>query len=283
MSSVPVWHKIKTFVCPSGKRRRTKRTTTRADIPVMPLKPVYPPKPSRAPVAALPPVPDVLALEQRIMEQIVTGRTGEMLRDFGDLYRAPERPVGGRTGRTVIEPPAWPEIPRVERSAPVAARMHVDPPPIQLSPRHVRPEPITRVVLRSDNPEIDQTIVAGTSWLPKVLVRPETVERLTPVALPALGTTGMRLTIANPVKTPVTDRTPVSGVVVPVPVSGGSTAVMERWEEQDTQDILITDEWRDMFRTETAHVCRSCLKYGRGVVGDDGRWICGRCYSSGTY
>ena len=130
---------------------------------------------------------------------------------------------------------------------------------------------------------LDQTIVAGTSWLPKVLVRPETVERLTPVALPALGTTGMRLTIANPVKAPVTDRTPVSGVVVPVPVSGGSTAVMERWEEQDTQDILITDEWRDMFRTETAHVCRSCLKYGRGVVGDDGRWICGRCYSSGTY
>ena len=67
MSSVPVWHKIKTFVCPSGKRRRTKRTTIRLSVVADPPKPLMPPKPSRAPIAALPaPDPiDTSDIEQR--------------------------------------------------------------------------------------------------------------------------------------------------------------------------------------------------------------------------
>lgn len=266
MSSVPVWHKIKTFVCPSGKRRRVKRTASHAAQKSMPPKPVYPPKPVRAPIAALPAPErlDILAIEQRIMDQVAAGRVGEMVRDFGELYRTSRTYYNpSPTGRRSIEPPAVQYPPRDNRPDPT-------------------PEPVTRVILHSNNPEIDQAIVAGTSWLPKVLIRPETVKGLTPVAVPSLGTTGMRLTLPNPVSAPVSDRTPISGVVVSDTVPGSATAVMER-ENEETQDLLITDEWRSMFRTETAHVCRACLKYGRGVVEDDGQWICGRCLSAGRY
>jgi hypothetical protein len=261
MPSNPVWHRIKTFVCPSGKRRKTKRTTSRTDATAMPERPAYPPKPVRPPVAALPAGAsvDMYAIEQRIMKQVAEGHTGEMLRSFADLYRGDGSPRPTVTGRVSITPP-----------------------PVQDPPRDASPDPVTRVVLRSDDPEMDRTIVTGVPWLPKVLVRPEDVRRMMPSFVPAPGLTGMRLSLPAPVKAPVDDRTPSSGVSLGDAPAGASTAVLERVTE-DTQDLLITDEWREMFRTETAHVCRSCWAWARGVMTEDGRWVCGRCLSAGRY
>lgn len=222
MPSAPVWHRIKTFVCPSGKRRKGKRTTSQTSPPVIPERPTYPPKPTH------PPLP------------MLTAPTSP---------RALDAPSPTATGRVSI-------------------------------PEH--PMQTTRVIVRSDNHEMDRTIVAGTSWLPKVLVRPDDVRRLTPVAMPSLGKAEMRITVPAPVSVPVRDAyaSPEPGTQD----AGSRTATVElECIDVDTQDLIITDEWREMFRTEEAHVCRGCHQWGPGVVADDGRWICGRCLSAGRY
>ena len=226
MSSVPVWHKIKMFVCPSGKRRKGKRTTSQTSAPIIPNRPAYPPKPVRPPLQAL----HTPASKPRELVASVPTATG-------------------RVSITPVEP------------------MHM---------------PTTRVIVRSDNHEMDRTIVAGTSWLPKVLVRPDDVRRLTPVAMPSLGKTEMRITVPAPVSVPVRDAyaSPETGTLD----TGSRTATVElKRVDVDTQDLIITDEWREMFRTEEAHVCRDCRQWGPGVVAEDGRWICGRCLSAGRY
>jgi hypothetical protein len=210
-----------------------------------------PPRPTHAPVYPTPvTIPEnAFALDYGEIERMLWDRLAKdglgALTSFRDMYRVEVRPTR--------------EVPRVPTRGTVTGR----------------------VMIRSDNPEMDAWITRTA----KTLVRPSDVPNVSPTHFRTPEVPGLRIRLMPPVKAPVS--------VVPTQRGGsgaGGVAVLTGTRTASSEDDLsVTDAWARMFDaietmpTVDTHVCRRCMRVRQGIARADGTWQCSECMTMGNY